>query len=149
MQDHRGDLWIGTQNAGLYRYDAENNRLIDYPQMNLQNSAHLVFEDSQHRIWIGAWDIGVQLLHHPYDMERVSWTTYSHNAHDPYSVSDNLIYSLAEDPNTHSLWVGTRSGLSVLPLNSDGVFHNYYAGFTDQSISGRIANIAFGSALGI
>ena len=136
MQDHRGDLWIGTQNAGLYRYDAENNRLIDYPQMNLQNSAHLVFEDSQHRIWIGAWDIGVQLLHHPYDMERVSWTTYSHNAHDPYSVSDNLIYSLAEDPNTHSLWVGTRSGLSVLPLNSDGVFHNYYAGFTDQSISG-------------
>lgn len=136
MQDHRGDLWIGTWNAGLYRYDVKADKLIDYPQMNQRNSVHLVFEDSQHRIWISAWNIGIQLLHNPYDVERVSWTTYSHNNRDPHSISDNLIYALAEDPNTHSLWVGTRSGLSVLPFNSDGVFCNYYAGFTDKSISG-------------
>ncbi|MEI3469781.1 MAG: two-component regulator propeller domain-containing protein [Bacteroides intestinalis] len=118
FEDDRGDIWIGTWNSGLYRYEKKTGKYWKYPKMNSGNSAHVVFQDSYKNIWVGTWGSGLHLLHNAYDPERTTWTTFTHNEKQPYTISDNLIYAISEDVNTHSLWVGTRSGLSILPLQS-------------------------------
>lgn len=125
MEDSQGDIWIGTWSAGLYRYAPASNRFYSYPQINQRNSAHVVYEDQQQNIWVGTWDEGLFMLQHPRDMKNVSWLNYRHYANNPSSLSDNIVYDIAEDLNTHTLWVGTRSGLSIMQHHTPGEFINY------------------------
>ncbi len=140
FEDDRGDVWIGSWGGGLYRYEKKTGKFRKYPKMNSGNSAHVVFQDSRRNIWIGTWGAGLQLLHNAYEPEKVTWTTFIHDEKRASSISDNLIYAISEDKNTHTLWVGTRSGLSVLPLDGNRTekceFRNYYPDSYENSISG-------------
>lgn len=140
MEDDRGDVWIGTWSSGLVRQEYKTGRFIGYPRMNPNNSAHVLFQDSAGRIWVGTWGAGLQLLNHPYEPERTTWTTFSNNSEDKSSLSDNLVYALSEDVQTHTLWVGTRCGLSVLSLQqeltADVPFSHCYADESEDAIAG-------------
>ena len=136
LEDSKGNIWIGTWNEGLYRYDPEEGKYFAYPKMNERKSAHVVFEDSHHQIWVGTWEGGLFLLKNPYDMERVSWDVFRNEPAVESSLADNTIYALSEDRNTNSLWVGTRSGLSILPYGTTS-FVNYYPDESGHSISGN------------
>lgn len=125
IEDSEGDIWIGTWSNGLYRYSPSGNTFYSYPRMNSRNSAHVVYEDSRQNIWIGVWEGGLMQLHHPKDMEKVSWTTYLHSSAIASSLSDNFVYDICEDVNTNSIWIGTRSGLSIMQYDSPGKFINY------------------------
>lgn len=146
FEDDRGDVWIGTWGGGLYRYERKSGKYWKYPKMNSGNSAHVVFQDSYKNIWVGTWGAGLQLLHNAYDPEKTTWTTFTHNEKQAGSISDNLIYAISEDTNTQSLWVGTRSGLSILPLQEVQTtaceFRNYYPGAPENSItSSEVASL--------
>lgn len=146
FEDDRGDIWIGTWNSGLYRYEKKTGKYWKYPRMNFGNSAHVVFQDSYKNIWVGTWGAGLHLLHNAYDPERTTWTTFTHNEKQLYTISDNLIYAISEDVNTHSLWVGTRSGLSILPLQNGPIsfsgFENCYSGESENTItSSEVASL--------
>lgn len=136
LEDSKGNIWIGTWNEGLYRYDPEEGKYFAYPKMNEHKSAHVVFEDSHHRIWVGAWEEGLFLLENPYDMDKVSWKIFRNNPGEQGSLADDVIYDISEDRNTNALWVGTRSGLSILPYSSSS-FKNYYPEESGYSISGN------------
>ncbi|MDR3246990.1 MAG: response regulator [Prevotellaceae bacterium] len=136
FEDSRGDFWIGTWNEGLYRYEQETGKYYSYPRMNQQNSAHVIFEDSQKRIWVGTWEQGLNLLENIYSPDHTTWKTFNHHPGISGSILDNRIYSISEDINTKTLWVGTRSGLSILPMNDFRSFDNYYPMQTEYSISG-------------
>ncbi|MDR1683446.1 MAG: hybrid sensor histidine kinase/response regulator, partial [Candidatus Symbiothrix sp.] len=140
LEDSRGDLWIGTWNEGLYRYEAETEKYFAYPQMNAVKSSHVIFEDSQKRIWVGSWGYGLYLLDNVYSPAHTTWKIFAHNASQPASISDNLIYSISEDTNNGALWVGTRSGLSILPMNASETFTNFYPQNQKQCISGNEVN---------
>ena len=140
LEDSRGDLWIGTWNEGLYRQDAKTGRYFAYPQMNPSKSAHVIFEDSQNRIWIGTWGHGLYLLENAYNSHHTTWKVFIHNRHNPQSICDNLIYDISEDYTNQTLWIGTRSGLSILSLNPSTSFKNYYPGNTEHSLSGNEVN---------
>jgi len=139
LEDDRGDIWIGTWDAGLYRYERQTGKYFRYPKLNEQNSAHYIFQDSRKNIWVGTWRGGLVLLKDAYQPDKTTWVTFRHDDKNPASISDNIIYALSEDLNTHSLWVGTRRGLSVLPLadNYTGTeaFNNYYPTESDKSIA--------------
>lgn len=140
FEDDRGDVWIGTWGGGLYRYENKSGKYYKYPKMNSGNSAHVVFQDSYKNIWVGTWGSGLQLLHDAYNPEKTTWTTFAHDEKSGGTISDNLIYAISEDINTQSLWVGTRSGLSILPLKeiqtASYEFQNCYPGGTEHSITG-------------
>ncbi len=123
MEDHRGDVWIGTWDKGLFRYDATQNLFIEYPRFNPRNSAHAICEDSSGRIWIGTWNHGLFCLTNPYDMNQLRWSQFEKN-NAQSSITSNIIYSLEEDPSTQTLWIGTSGGLSILELET-GKFTNY------------------------
>lgn len=82
-----------------------------YPKINDQYSSHVIYEDSNKDIWVGSWGYGLFKLQNPKDMQRVSYQRFLHENGDDSSLSDNIVYDIAEDINTHTLWVGTRSGL--------------------------------------
>lgn len=67
-------------------------------------------------------------------MENVSYQSFLHENGDDSSLSDNIVYDIAEDINTHTLWVGTRSGLSILRLDESSSFINYKSGKSDYRI---------------
>ena len=115
LLDSKGDVWVGTWSQGLQRFDKTLKKWITYPQMNAKNSAHVIFEDSHHRIWIGSFGCGLALLHNPYDIEKVSWTTFV-SENDGKGIIDNYIYAISENKVTGTIWIGTRGGLSFSPV---------------------------------
>lgn len=128
VEDSDGDLWIGTWAQGLFRYSPSTGNLEVYPRINERNSSHVIYEDSNKDIWVGSWGCGLFKLEHPKDMERVSYICYMHENGNDSSLSDNIVYDIAEDINTRSLWVGTRSGLSILRFDQPDTFINYKSG---------------------
>lgn len=50
-QDSRGDIWLGTKRAGLYRLNLKTRRM---ERMNFVNDVHVqgLLEDDRHQIWI-------------------------------------------------------------------------------------------------
>lgn len=125
IEDSRGDIWIGTWDHGLVRYSPKQQRFYAYPRFNERNSAHYIFEDRQGNIWVGTWGAGLYLLKNPRDMRNTSWENYRNVPGNPNSLSENIIYSISENPVTNTLWVGTRSGLSIMNLENKGNFVNY------------------------
>lgn len=126
LEDKQGDIWIGTWNRGLYRYDILTGKFHFYEGLNPVNSAHILFQDSEENIWVGTWRYGLMKIVRPYDMDNYSFVRYVHNDKDPESLADNIIYSIAEDRNSKKLWIGSRSGLSILESEEGkGTFTNY------------------------
>lgn len=125
FEDSEGDLWIGTWSSGLFRYSPKTGKFYRYPRLNERNSAHVIYEDSNKNIWVGSWEGGLIRLVNPKDMGRVSYVNYRHKAGDNTSLSDDIVYDLCEDKNTQTLWVGTRSGLSIISCDNPEGFINY------------------------
>ncbi|MBP1613704.1 MAG: hypothetical protein H6Q13_1152 [Bacteroidetes bacterium] len=124
FEDSRNQLWIATS-YGLFRYDPAKDRYYTYSLP----SAHFVFEDSKHRIWVGTFGSGLYLLENAYNPQKVVWHKFEHKAGNPNSLGDNVIYAIEEDLNTKSLWIGTRSGLSILSYHtSETNIINYQPG---------------------
>lgn len=130
LEDSRGRIWFGTWANGYYRYDPGKDRFTAYPSLNPKNSVHVLFEDSRHTLWIGTWDYGLYRLETPDSPETVRWKAYRHDPQQPASLADDIVYCLQEDVSTHTLWVGTRSGLSLLDTDrpEKNTFINYLPG---------------------
>ncbi len=136
-EDTQGQVWIGTF-SGLYRFDQKTSHYIAYPKINNQTSAHIILEDSYHRLWVGSFGAGLSVIENPYDVNHLRIHSFVSNKTNSQSLSDNVIYSLVEDRNNHTIWIGTRSGLSVQSLYKDRIadsFTNY--------LPGKVPNIPF------
>jgi signal transduction histidine kinase/DNA-binding response OmpR family regulator/ligand-binding sensor domain-containing protein len=126
IEDSNGYIWIGTWSDGITRLDPFTDTFFTYPRINPANSAHILFEDNQHNIWIGSWGYGLFRLENPYDSQKVRYVNYRHNKNDRNSLSDDIVYTFSQDLNTNALWVGTRSGLSILNnISNTSSFTNY------------------------
>ena len=132
-------VWVGTDN-GLCRYVAEKDTFVvcgdDFGDSRLRYvTIKSLLEDSDGDLWIGTWAQGLFRYSPSTDkVERVSYQRFLHENGDDSSLSDNIVYDIAEDINTHTLWVGTRSGLSILKLDEPDAFINYKSGKTDYRI---------------
>ena len=129
LEDRIGNIWIGTWNQGLWRYDPKKNVFLSYKGVNPGNSAHILFQDKDGTIWIGTWRYGLLNLKNPYDMQNYSFVRYTHDPDRKESIADDIIYSITQDSNTGRLWIGSRSGLSIMEsTQGDGIFINYLPG---------------------
>ena len=53
LQDKAGNLWFGTSNDGLYKYDGKSFRQFLVPDGLNSNSVYSLLEDKEGKIWIG------------------------------------------------------------------------------------------------
>lgn len=99
LQDSRGDLWLGTENNGLWRVGAHgaeqlasDNALLDYRVVSL-------LEDAEGSIWVG---MNGGLLR----LRETLFTSYTH----AQGMSGDFVRTVLEDEQG-SLWIGSSSGL--------------------------------------
>ena len=129
VEDRKGQIWIGTWEQGLLRYSPQEELYYTYDGINPGNSAHVIFQDEAGNIWIGTWRYGLVKLINPYDSEHFSFKTFRNIKGNSHSLLDNIIYAIAQDKNSGKLWIGSRSGVSILEDESgDGNFTNIVPG---------------------
>lgn len=113
--DSRGRLWIGTGGGGVVWRDpvdgrfrapagAEGQSLLD-PQGQVR-AVHVAADS---RVWIASRDSGLKVLSPDSGAAR----EFRHDPTDPASLSDDSVFSIAEEPGG-ALWVGTQTGLDRL-----------------------------------
>src|SRR5574344_172733 len=126
VQDRSGDIIFGTWNSGLFRFKQGSNVFRRYNKINSKNSAHSLYIDHNKRLWIGTWDCGLQCMDNPSNIKNPGLHTYL-NSKNQTSLLDNIVYSITSDTKTNTLWIGTRSGLSVMELSHpEKGFTNYF-----------------------
>ena len=122
MEDSNHNLWITAWEQGLYRYDTKTGQLFSYIDPILK-TAYVVYEDSRHTFWVGTWGRGLLKLSVPYTVHSMEYTQFLHNESMVTSLVDDIIYDINED-ELSQLWIGGRSGLSILSLDGNK-FENY------------------------
>lgn len=113
-EDPHGKLWIGTRD-GLNLLNEETGTFTHYlrgipedgsPSHQFIYSA--IYMDDDDMLWVGTYGGGLCRL----DTETGSCFSYHHDTDDPTTISDNIVYSIYEDPFGR-FWIGTNSGLNM------------------------------------
>lgn len=118
QQDKRGFLWFGTQ-GGLAKYDGrrfEYYRNQPFKEGSLPHDLvqTLYYDPVQDTLWVGTYR-GLAR----YRIGDSGFTTFSHNAEDPSSLSNDVVIAVAQDAEGN-LWVGTQDGLNR--MTDEGTF---------------------------
>ena len=129
VQDEAGYLWLGTWDRSLIRYDPQSRHAYSYDSVPQLRSPHTLFIDRDRQLWVGTWGEGLVMVLNPYASTKpqiVQYRTHSRGN----GILDDIIYAIAQEPLSGDLWIGSRSGLSILP---NGSFHDPAAKFTNYA----------------
>lgn len=109
---HDGNIWVATDNGGLYSINQQGQTLSHFPVTQQPGSVPLafmnIFEDSRHRLWFGSFQQGGGIVD----------TKTGHCQYIDIAGQDGLsanIYAFAEDKRGN-IWVATM-GLGILRYN--------------------------------
>jgi ligand-binding sensor domain-containing protein/signal transduction histidine kinase len=121
--DRSGDLWIGTGNAGLNRFDLEANQITRYQNdpddiRSLSNDRVLsVYQDRAGDLWVGT-EYGLNR----FERETETFRRYPHDPGDPGSLGGDSVRAITQDQDG-DLWIGTDEGLDRYDPGSEGFAH--------------------------
>jgi len=105
-KDKENNLWIGTKNNGVLRYDTKKADFISFKHDSKyenglsSNRINCFYEDSFGVLWIGTAQGGIN----KFDKNQKPFQNYSHNPYDDKSLSSNLITDLTEDADGR-IWI--------------------------------------------
>ena len=127
LKDSRNLLWMANK-KGLIRIYNDDGSLRGYltPTGNISKqeasftkSIYCFMEDDQGNIWMGSkWD-GIFLLKREGN-DRFKIERFVHEEGNPYSLSNNSIYSIIQDSRKR-IWIGTYGGgLNLLEETPEG-----------------------------
>jgi ligand-binding sensor domain-containing protein/anti-sigma regulatory factor (Ser/Thr protein kinase) len=97
-EDRQGTLWIGSYEAGLVQLDPSRSHFTRVPGFEA-NDINKIICDTYGNVWIGT-NNGLRL----YDHSKNEFRHFFHDPTNPYGISSNTIYALAEDRNG-IIWV--------------------------------------------
>lgn len=127
-----GALWVGTDFAGLVRYDPVSDALVPFDlgeDLPRSWSVNALAEDRQGRIWIGTDGLGLVVLDPRGRVRRIVRA-------DDVGLPDDVVTSLLIDDDGR-LWVGTRRGL-VSGDPDDGRFSSPTPVFSRMEVSAML-----------
>lgn len=115
--DLQGRLWIGTNSAGLARYDSDGDRFITYATgaNGLSDlTVNAIVDDGAGGLWVGTRS-GLDHL----DPASGQVQQLRHDPNDPTSLPANRVVALRRD-RADTLWVGTVAGLARRDRETNG-----------------------------
>jgi len=127
IKSRSGELWIGTFDGGLNRYDPKTGRFSHFLPLKDDSSSlrsrnvSAIHEDRFGTLWVGTWFGGLSRL----DSSGKGFTHFLHLANDSTSLSDNRVGSVLMARNG-DLWVGTWNGLNRMAHGTSS-FIRYFA----------------------
>ncbi|HMM11217.1 MAG TPA: two-component regulator propeller domain-containing protein [Bacteroidales bacterium] len=106
-------LWIGTQVAGLYKYNLITQTItryahaIDNPNSLSDNRVYDICRDNRGNLWVGTFN-GLNRLSTGLPLFR----TFRNNPLDDNSLLNNSVWAFEEDAEGR-IWIGTEEGISI------------------------------------
>jgi signal transduction histidine kinase/streptogramin lyase/ActR/RegA family two-component response regulator len=129
IEDRSGLLCIGTDGAGLIRFDPETEKSYPFkaesndPETLSNDHVRSVYEDRSGVLWVGT-EGGLNR----FDGQAGTFTRYQHDPKNPRSLSHNFVISMYQD-HSGVLWIGTfGGGINKLVPGKNGSppsFHHY------------------------
>lgn len=101
-EDANGNIWIGTEDAGISLLDPRTGKVRRTPHSNLDHQLTLFMENYNGNIYTGFFQQGVDVINLP--GERI------HNICNPIEGTDNSVYSFLVDSKGNQ-WAGLGWGL--------------------------------------
>jgi signal transduction histidine kinase/ligand-binding sensor domain-containing protein/AraC-like DNA-binding protein len=115
IKDKKADLWIGTDNDGIYQLDKQGNARHLSPSnhpASVPNTILSMIEDDAGNIWLGSYLQGLSRLD-----KQTGKCTYYNNYLNDENTAQNKIFCLEKD-NRNRLWIGTNgAGIYVFDLS--------------------------------
>ncbi|TDS10247.1 ligand-binding sensor domain-containing protein [Sphingobacterium paludis] len=131
--DDQQQCWIATSKQGLYRLDPLR-KTIDHELPSLDGSPLFVRDIQQTdaaTFWI-ATESGVIV----YNRATKQRTLLRHESDNPWSLSDNAVYSICRDQQ-HGLWIGTFFGGLNYHHSAHNSFQKVFPRLSASSIQGH------------
>jgi len=125
LQDNQGNIWFGTWNSGLQKYDSEFDRIISYkndPENSetiSNNTVRSLYLDNSGNLWVGTFNGLNKLSSESIISGENKFVSYL----EKDGLPNSAIYGIAGDVNG-KLWLSTNNGLSRFDPVSQG-FNNY------------------------
>lgn len=128
-------IFAGTSNQGFKLFNCNNGTYKDILTYN-QDKTEVFVRDfvkySDHEYWI-ATESGIFI----YDIRKNTFVNLKKHYNDPYSISDNAVYTIYKDVEG-GLWVGTYfGGINYYP-KPYFTFNKFYPGAGINSIKGNV-----------
>lgn len=104
LQDKKGNIWLGTETSGVYRFDGRQfTHILELDGIDNSSGLKLntitsMLEDRNGNIWFASWNKEGLCCYNGKTI--VSYTRKN-------GLGDDMIYSLWED-GTGNIWIGTR-----------------------------------------
>ena len=123
MFDKSNNLWIGTDNGGLYKINVKNKNFNDWPNLNLyeENAAHQsttsVMEDRKGNVWIGSRSNGLFYL----DFEQNKSHNIKGNQLDIDAKKINEIKSIVEFEDGEVMFGTNGAGVYKIVKQNDRI----------------------------
>jgi sugar lactone lactonase YvrE len=117
-QDRDGNIWIGTEDKGVFRYNPSADELLQWSNFTTRDglgddNAYAIACDKLGRVWVGTLNHGVSVFNGD------KWKTYG--------VLDGpigeRIFSIAICPTDNDVWLATSAGLTRYSLSKDAWQH--------------------------
>ena len=124
------ELWLGTENDGVYRLNLGSQ---DLAHVISRGNITSIYKDTGENLWIGSWEDGVYQIEPNGNIGH-----FLHEPNNPHSLSSNFVRACCED-NLGNIWLGTFNGLNCYDRKT-GRFTNYTsqdmpsAGLTHSSV---------------
>jgi signal transduction histidine kinase/ligand-binding sensor domain-containing protein len=129
-----GSILIGTPGQGIKRFDPKSKDYQDILSYNADKTAVYVRDIlpvTENEIWF-ATESGIFI----YDTGTGRFINLKKKFLDPYSLSDNAVYSLHKD-SEGGIWAGTYfGGINYFPKQHFS-FQKYFPDYTENSITGN------------
>ena len=98
LEDHRGNIWVGTIGEGVYRYDGKTYTNYSAKDGLVSNNIFSMMQDTDKNIWFGGMGV-----------TKYDGTTFTSFAkEDGFTSSD--VNSISQAPDG-KMWFGTRGAL--------------------------------------
>lgn len=124
VQDNLGNIWIATNNQGIYKYNGNEFKLFNHQREDanslISDRLECLYKDSQGLIWIGTFANGLSQLNPQND----SFSNYLYQLSDSTSLLSDGIRSITEDKSGR-IWVGTLKGLAYRDPKSNLFKHDF------------------------
>ena len=128
-EDRFGNLWIVTQNMGLYRYSSFIKKLTHFSESNpisnfYSDKCSSVIKDKIGNLWVGTRDKGLVFIDSKYlNDENPKFKIIQNSPLNSRSLNSNLIFSLYASKD-NLIWIGTiGSGVNIYNLNQKKRFY--------------------------
>ncbi|MFT3822780.1 MAG: two-component regulator propeller domain-containing protein [Chitinophagaceae bacterium] len=140
-EDKKGNLWIGTLNGGLHRFDQLKEAFIHYHHSGtntlLSDHVRKILPDNNDQLWIGTQE-GISV----FNINTQQFKNYANEPGNTASLSQNSVHSLFMD-NAGTIWAGTFFG----GVNNYSPYFNHFDVFNNNSDAFRLNNNVISSVV--